>query len=50
MAEYRIEKDTLGEIKVQNDKLYGAQTGRSLINFDIGSDIIKGKGKQMKSS
>ena len=40
MAEYRIEKDTLGEIKVQNDKLYGAQTGRSLINFDIGSDIM----------
>ncbi|ONI44968.1 fumarate hydratase, class II [Candidatus Epulonipiscioides gigas] len=34
--EYRIEKDTMGEIKVQSDKLWGAQTQRSLQNFKIG--------------
>ncbi|KAK2580474.1 hypothetical protein KPH14_006215 [Odynerus spinipes] len=33
---YRIEKDTFGELKVPNDKLYGAQTMRSMINFPIG--------------
>lgn len=35
---YRIEKDTMGEIKVPSDKYYGAQTARSLINFKIGGD------------
>jgi fumarate hydratase class II len=35
---YRIEKDTMGEIKVPTDKYYGAQTARSLINFKIGGD------------
>lgn len=35
---YRIEKDTLGEIKVPSDKYYGAQTARSLMNFKIGGD------------
>lgn len=34
--EYRIEKDTMGEIKVPNDKYWGAQTQRSLENFSIG--------------
>ena len=33
---YRIENDTLGEIKVSNDKYWGAQTQRSLENFPIG--------------
>ncbi len=33
---YRIEKDTLGEIKVPADKFWGAQTERSLENFKIG--------------
>ena len=36
MAEYRIEKDTLGEIEVPNQRYWGAQTQRSLQNFDIG--------------
>lgn len=36
--EYRIEKDTLGEIKVPADKLWGAQTQRSLENFKIGTE------------
>lgn len=34
--DYRIEKDTMGEIKVPYDKLWGAQTQRSLENFKIG--------------
>jgi fumarate hydratase class II len=33
---YRVEKDTLGEINVPQDKLWGAQTQRSLENFNIG--------------
>jgi fumarate hydratase, class II len=33
---YRIEKDTMGEVKVPADKYWGAQTQRSLENFTIG--------------
>lgn len=33
---YRIEKDTMGEIQVPDDKYWGAQTQRSLENFRIG--------------
>ena len=33
---YRIEKDTMGEIQVPDDKYWGAQTQRSLQNFKIG--------------
>lgn len=36
MGKERIEKDTLGEVKVPADKLWGAQTQRSLQNFCIG--------------
>jgi len=32
---YRIESDSMGEIKVPSDRYYGAQTARSLINFKI---------------
>src|SRR5512146_2390877 len=35
---YRIETDSMGEIKVPTDKYYGAQTARSLMNFKIGGD------------
>ncbi|XP_063238580.1 fumarate hydratase, mitochondrial-like isoform X2 [Bacillus rossius redtenbacheri] len=35
---YRIEKDTMGEVKVPADKLYGSQTVRSISNFPIGVD------------
>ena len=35
---YRIEKDSMGEIQVPQDKLWGAQTQRSLQNFKIGTD------------
>ncbi|GAA3790901.1 class II fumarate hydratase [Corallibacter vietnamensis] len=34
---YRIEKDTMGEVKVPADKLWGAQTERSRNNFKIGN-------------
>lgn len=34
--EYRIEKDTMGEMKVPMDKYWGAQTQRSFENFKIG--------------
>jgi fumarate hydratase, class II len=36
--EYRIETDSMGEIKVPMDKYYGAQTARSLMNFKIGGE------------
>jgi fumarate hydratase class II len=35
---FRVEKDSLGEIKVPADKYWGAQTQRSLENFKIGGD------------
>ena len=34
---YRIDKDTMGEVKVPADKLWGAQTERSRNNFKIGA-------------
>jgi len=34
--EYRIEHDTMGEVKVPADKYWGAQTQRSVNNFKIG--------------
>src|SRR4030095_11755884 len=38
---YRIEKDTMGEVKVPGDAYYGAQTQRSIENFKIAEDINK---------
>jgi fumarate hydratase, class II len=35
---YRIERDTMGEMQVPSDRYYGAQTARSLENFKIGGD------------
>jgi fumarate hydratase, class II len=40
MPEIRIETDSLGEVKVPADKLWGAQTQRSLEHFSIGKDLI----------
>ena len=37
---FRIEKDTLGSIEVEEKSLWGAQTQRSLHNFAIGKDLI----------
>ena len=39
--DYRIEKDTMGEVKVPIDAYYGAQTQRSVENFPIAQDINK---------
>ena len=36
--EYRIEKDTMGEVRVPADMLFGAATARSLENFKIGTE------------
>jgi fumarate hydratase, class II len=36
----RKEKDSLGEVNVQSDKLWGAQTQRSLEHFSIGQDLM----------
>ncbi len=35
MSEYRIEKDSMGEVKVLNEALYGAQTQRAHDNFPV---------------
>ena len=40
MTEFRIESDSLGEVSVPADKLWGAQTQRSLQHFSIGRDLI----------
>ena len=37
--DYRIEKDTMGEVKVPAHAYYGAQTQRSIDNFKIAQDI-----------
>lgn len=39
--EFRIEKDTLGKVQVPADKYWGAQTQRSIENFQIAQDINK---------
>ena len=39
-AAFRKESDSLGEVNVPADKLWGAQTQRSLEHFSIGSDLI----------
>lgn len=38
MSEFRIEKDTMGDVQVPADALWGAQTQRSTENFKIGGD------------
>lgn len=40
MTKFRQEKDTFGPIKVEADKLWGAQTQRSLENFKIGIETF----------
>ena len=51
----RVESDTMGQIEVPNDKYYGAQTARSLMNFDIGgekmpTEIVTGFGILKKAA
>lgn len=40
MSDYRIEKDSLGELKIQDELYYGIQTERARQNFDISSQKI----------
>ena len=52
---YRIESDTLGEKKIKSNRLWGAQTQRSIENFNIGKEImpeeiIKAFGYQKKAA
>jgi len=35
-SKYRIESDSMGDVRVESDKYWGAQTQRSIENFDIG--------------
>src|SRR3954462_12803547 len=39
MPDHRIEKDTMGEVKVPANAYFGAQTQRSIDNFRIAQDI-----------
>ncbi len=53
--DYRIEKDTMGEVKVPADKYWGAQTQRSKDNFKIGDgympiEIVKAFGYLKKAA
>ena len=52
---YRIEHDTMGQVEVPEDKYWGAQTQRSLMNFPIGDqkmpiEIIRAFGHLKKSA
>jgi fumarate hydratase, class II len=40
MATTRVEHDSMGPVNVESDKLWGAQTQRSLEHFSIGKDLI----------
>jgi len=49
MSEVRVETDSMGEVEVQADRYWGAQTQRSLENFKIGGErmprpIVRGLG------
>ena len=37
---WRVERDSMGEVEVPADRLWGAQTQRSLEHFSIGQDLI----------
>ena len=38
--DFRLEKDSLGNVKVPKDKFWGAQTQRSIKNFSVGDELI----------
>ena len=55
MSETRIETDSIGEIEVPFDAYWGAQTQRSLKNFDIGTEkmpapVVRALGIQKKAA
>ena len=41
MTEHRIETDSMGEVQVATDRYWGAQTERSIDNFQIGRDTYQ---------
>ena len=43
VQEFRIEKDSMGEVRVPADKLWGAQTQRSITYFSIGDELMPGE-------
>ncbi|HZK65471.1 MAG TPA: class II fumarate hydratase [Puia sp.] len=47
--DFRIEKDTMGEVKVPADAYYGAQTQRSIDNFRIAQDINRMPGEIIRA-
>lgn len=52
---YRVERDSLGEVQVPEQALWGAQTQRSLVNFPIGtekmpSEVIEAVGMIKKAA
>jgi fumarate hydratase class II len=40
MTAVRVESDSMGEVQIPADKLWGAQTQRSLEHFSIGHDLM----------
>ena len=40
ISDMRVEKDSMGDVSVPANKLWGAQTQRSLEHFSIGTDLI----------
>ncbi|HCM83846.1 MAG TPA: class II fumarate hydratase, partial [Rhodospirillaceae bacterium] len=55
MTNFRIETDTMGQVEVPADKLWGAQTQRSRENFKIGTErmplpLVRAFGIQKKAS
>ena len=55
LSGFRIETDTMGEMQVPADRYWGAQTARSLCNFDIGTEkmppaLIAALGVQKKAA
>ena len=40
MTAVRVESDSMGEVQIPADKLWGAQTQRSLEHFSIGQDLM----------
>jgi len=43
MTATRVEHDSLGPVNVSADRLWGAQTQRSLEHFNIGDDLMPGR-------
>ncbi|MBQ9799527.1 MAG: aspartate ammonia-lyase, partial [Thermoguttaceae bacterium] len=40
MSEYRVERDTMGEVRLPHDAYYGAQTQRAVENFPVSGSRI----------